>query len=426
MTKKTILLLSYSVSPVRGSEYSVGWNHIKEMSQEHNLVVLYGLAGDHMGDLSEVEGIPQSKSLSNIEWVAVRPNKLTNFLNTLNRSGILNYSFYLAYRFWHLQAYQVAKKITENRTIDVIHYLCPIGFREPGFLWKIDKPYIWGPLGGVENRSIKLAYQKKIWIGVKIFFRNLINKIQFKFSGRVRSAFARSNLVLAATTGIQKELLKVHKIESIWLPENGIVDEMLKEQKIIKVNSGEIVNIIWVGRLAERKSLDILLKALGLVESKSWKLSVIGGGSREEYSRLSQESDIFYNINWVGEIDRQDLFKYYRDAHIHVISSLAEANSTVIWEAMSFGIPTISLDHFGMHDVICERCGIKISTKNQLNIIIENLAKVIENLIREPSVIENLSYGVQICSKSHLWSRRRLMWNQYYDLAISRWVELRK
>ena len=26
-----------------------------------------------------------------------------------------------------------------------------VGYREPGYLWKIEKPFVWGPIGGLEN-----------------------------------------------------------------------------------------------------------------------------------------------------------------------------------------------------------------------------------------------------------------------------------
>ena len=47
--------------------------------------------------------------------------------------------------------------------------------------------------------------------------------------------------------------------------------------------------------------------------------------------------------------------------HLHIITSLGEGNPTTIWEAMDRGIPTVSLNHCGMKDVICDKCGVKIN-----------------------------------------------------------------
>jgi glycosyltransferase involved in cell wall biosynthesis len=422
MTRKTILVLAYSVSPIRGSEYSVGWNYIKEMSQDHNLIVLYGLAGDHMGDVNEVDLSPVCQSLPNVEWVAIRPNWIANLLNTPNRKGVLVYSFYVAYKFWHKQAYQIAKGLLQKRSIDLIHYLCPIGYREPGYLWRINKPYIWGPVGGIENRSLMLAREKGGVVGIKIMLRNTINAAQFRFSPRVRAAFSRADLVLAATSGTQKRIADVQHTLSIVLTENAITDEMLSQQQLVTKRPDAIFNIIWVGRIDEAKSLDILLKALGSIKSESWHLNVIGDGPLKiACSDLAYVLGISDKITWAGKVKRQEVNQYYRAAHVHVISSLLEANTTVIWEAMSFGIPTITLDHFGMHDTVCEKCGAKVPVGGSLQSVVDGMTEQIRRLIENPNLIEQLSEGVRECSRRYTWSQRRLLWNHHYDVAISNW-----
>lgn len=420
MTRKTILLLAYSVSPVRGSEYSVGWNYIREMSQDHNLIVLYGLAGDHMGDVDEVDLSPICRSLSNVEWVAVRPNWIAKLLNTPNRKGFFVYSFYMAYKFWHRQVYQIARDLVQTRPIDLIHYLCPIGYREPGYLWKIDKPYIWGPVGGIENRSVKLAREKGTVVGAKIMLRNAVNTVQFRFSSRIMAAFSRADMVLAATTGTQKRIADVQHIASILMTENAITDEMLDNQRIVTVKPDACFNMIWVGRIDERKSLDILLKALGAIHSGPWHLSVIGDGPlKTAFRELAHTLGISANITWAGKVTRQEVNQYYREAHVHVISSLLEANTTVIWEAMSFGIPTVALDHFGMHDTVCEKCGVKVPMVGTLQSVVGSLAQQLSRLMQRPALIEQFSQGVLECSRRYTWAQRRALWNNYYDAAIS-------
>jgi glycosyltransferase involved in cell wall biosynthesis len=427
MTRKTILILAYSVSPARGSEYSVGWNYIREMSQDHNLVVMYGLAGDHMGDVDEVDLSPICQSLPNVEWVAVRPNWIANLLNSPNRKGFFVYSFYVAYKFWHRQVFQIAKDLVQSRSIDLIHYLCPIGYREPGYLWKIEKPYIWGPVGGIENRSVKLAFEKGTVVGAKILLRNAVNAVQFRFSPRVRAAFGRADVVLAATSGTQRQIANVQHVASVLMAENAITVEMLCEQRLVTVAPGACFNIIWVGRIDEGKSLDILLKALGAIGSGPWHLSVIGDGPlKTACTELAHKLGISAHITWTGKVMRQEVNRYYREAHVHVISSLLEANTTVIWEAMSFGIPTVALDHFGMHDTVCEKCGVKVPVDGTLQSVVSSLAEQLSRLMEHPALIGQLSQGVLECSRRYTWTQRRALWNNYYESATSHWLAHRR
>jgi len=423
MKRKTILVLAYSISPVRGSEYSVAWNYVKEMSENNNLIVLYGLAGDHMGDLDEIQKSEICQNMINVQFVAVQPNIVTNLFNSLNRKGILTYTFYFAYRLWHKQAYEIAQKITAERSIDLIHFLAPIGYREPGYLFKINKPYIWGPIGGIQNRPLKIILEKNITTGIKTILRNSVNLLQFKFNSRVKSALKRANLLLASTTETQKLILDTYEIQSIHLPENAITLDMLRNQKLVSFSPNECVNIIWVGSIDERKSLDILLSALSIMKTSNWHLYVVGTGHLlKKCKELSIINKINDKITWVGKVNRDVVNDYYRKSHLHAITSMGEGNPTTIWEAMSFGIPTITLDHCGMHDVVCDKCGVKVAITS-LKETTNNFAIQLEHLITSPALITKLSQGVIEYSKQYDWEQRKADWEKYYDLAIKNWEE---
>jgi len=218
MSRMTILVMAFSISPIRGSEYSVGWNYVREMSRYHDLVVLYGLAGDFMGDLEEIEDSEICKTMKGVEFVPVRPSRFANLLNAPNRAGIVPYSFYLAYRIWHWQAYRKAQQIMAERQIDIVHYLCPIGYREPGYLWKLDKPYIWGPIGGVKNRPARIIAQRSVAAGIKTVLRNAVNSFQFRYSARLPKALQRSDVLLTVSSEMEDLLRRVHNVSSIVLP----------------------------------------------------------------------------------------------------------------------------------------------------------------------------------------------------------------
>lgn len=427
MTRKTILLLAYSVSPTRGSEYSVAWNYIREMSQDHDLIVLYGLAGDHMGDLEEVAQSQVCQNLPHVDWVPIRPNWLATLLNTPNRNGFMVYSFYLAYRVWHKQSYAIALELLKTRHIDLIHHLCPIGYREPGYLRKLQKAFIWGPVGGIDNRSVKLVLEKSWVAAIKVFLRNTINTLQFRFSPRVKHALQRADLLFSSTTRVQAHIRNAYKIDSIVMPENAITDEMLSRQRVVSAGSDDTLKLIWVGRIDEAKALDILLNALAPLKAKRWHLTVVGDGpSRGACAELALELGIDEKINWTGKLPRHEVDMHYKNTHLNVITSLFEGNPTVIWEAMSFGIPTLTLDHFGMHDTVCEKCGHKVSTHGSLSAVVDGVTSKIAQLIDHPEQIEHLSKGVHQCAKQYTWSQRRLDWSLHYDTAIQNWKSSQK
>lgn len=423
--EKKILMIAYAVSPTRGSEYSVAWNYINEMSKDNDLVVLYGTSGNHIGDFEEIESWLLTNSIPNVKFVPVYPNGFTLKLNYLNRKNIFPYVFYLAYNFWHRQVYETAKKLIKNEHFDLIHFLNPIGYREPGYLWKLGFPYIWGPIGGIPNRPEHLF--KDLTLKNKTLFtvRNWANSIQFKYNRRLKKALSSTDLLLTATTENKVLIQKEYKIESIYLPENAII-ESRAHLRIINIKKDDICNIAWIGFIDSRKSLNFLIEALGKVQIENWHLHVIGEGSlKQAMQQLAAKMLIIDKITWHGHIQRSEVFEILNSTHLHVITSLGEGNPTTIWEAMDRGIPTISLNHCGMKDVICERCGVKINIESVQQIKMD-LAYAISDLILNPTKINNLSAGVLECAKSHRWSKRRQLFNVYYELAIENWKQKSK
>lgn len=420
--RKNILVLAYAISPIRGSEFSVAWNYINEMSKDNDLVVLYGSAGNHMGDFDELESWLLTYSIPNVRFVPVYPNGFTLTLNYLNRKGILPYVFYLAYNLWHRQVFEIAKELIKKEHFDLIHFLNPIGYREPGHLWKIELPYIWGPIGGIPNRPKHLF--KDLTLKNKTLFtvRNWVNSIQFKYNGRLKKALSATDLLLTATTENQVLIQKEYKKESLYLPENAIVKSKAIP-RIINMKEGDICNIVWIGSIDSRKSLNFLIEALRKVQIENWHLHILGEGSlKQAMQQLAEKMLINTKITWHGHIPRSEVFGILNSTHLHIITSLGEATTTVLFEAMTNGIPTISLNHCGMKDVICERCGVKINVES-VEQVKKDLAFAISDLIMNPTKINNLSAGVLECAKSHTWNKRRQLFNGYYELAIENWKQ---
>lgn len=422
---KNILVLAYAISPHRGSEYSVAWNYVTAMSRYHRLTVLYGTSGDHMGDTSEMERYARVHPLPNVRFVAVAPSRNAERLNALNKRGIFVYSFYLAYRLWHKSVYRVAQELVQAEHFDLVHYVGPIGYREPGYLWKLDLPYLWGPIGGTCNPSFRLFGATTSFPGFcKLLFRSVANVLQLHFDQRIRHALRRSDELLTATTANRDNIRRIHNIDSVWLPENGIKRQVVRPDAAKYAN--ETLHFIWVGRIDANKALIVLLKALQSLDSDSIiVVHIVGDGPlRKRMQDYAERNGIGHLIEWHGKIPRNKVLELLQKCHLHIISSLSEGNPTTIWEAMSCGVPTMSLDHCGMHDVICERCGIKIPV-HSYGQMVRDMGAQLQQVIRNPLILKSLSDGVLQCIPGFRWENRIELFNELYDRVIEK-HELRR
>lgn len=410
-----ILVLAYTVSPFRGSEYSVAWNYITRMSIEHKLTVIYGTSGDHIGDTDELEQYIKKNPLMNVRFVGVKPSRKGIILNFLNEHNIFNYSFYLAYKDWHKEVYKTAKELLENNNFDLIHYLNPIGYREPGYLWKLDLPYMWGPIGGFTNYPKKMMNILPFSYKLKYFFRSIINSFQIRHSKRVLKAIKRADLVLACTSENQNIINKRYDINVKYLPENGLLEDAIIDEEKFENIENRTINIIFVGSLDGRKNTITLLQAIKYLNCKnSFHVDIVGDGPLfTQLSTFIMVNNLESIVTLHGSMKREDINNLYNKAHIHVITSLGEGNPTVLWEAMSFGVPTLTVDHCGMHDTVTESTGFKIPVDSCENIA-KNIANVLEEININRDILKTKALATIERSKNYLWDVRVKAFNQYY------------
>ena len=416
---KSILVLAYSISPIRGSEYAVAWNYVKHMSKDNKLTVLFGLAGDHMGDFDEMEECMRESPFENVTFIPVAPNWLAKKLNWFNRHGVLVYTFYWAYQVWHKQAYKKAKELVLNEKFDLVHYLCPIGYREPGYLWKLDLPYMWGPICGAKNFRWVLFNNLSLTARLRYGFHNIANSIQLYTNSRIRKAFRHTDVLLAATTENRDIFNRVYGVDCGYLTENGLTAPALLNMKKFD-NIRNHVNLIFVGRLDYGKNLTMLLHALAGIKRKDIiHLDVVGDGP---LLNLLENQAVKYNldknITFHGRLPRNEAVKMFSNAHLHVITSIGEANTTVFFEAMSYGVPTLSLDHSGMHDTVKDTTGYKIKVTNSYKETVNAITKTINDIISTPDELKNKAMAVIEDSRNYQWSERVKFFEMCYEDCI--------
>jgi glycosyltransferase involved in cell wall biosynthesis len=416
---KTILLLAYQISPTKGSEYAVGWNFLINLAKNNKVFVLTGVSGDHMGDTKEIEEYFKDNPHPNINLIVVKPTRLANLINWPNRVGIIGPIFYLAFPFWQKLAYKIAKEIVVREEIDVVHQLNPIGFREPGYLWKLNKPFIWGPVGGAI--FVNPVLMKSLPLTSKFFFfiKNRINSFQLKYNQRIRKAADKASEIVFCNTENKENFERYLGKTGQIISEQGV----FYSNKIkIDTNMGcnEKLNLVWAGQISYRKNLFLLFRSLSLItNSTKWVVNIIGDGPGvRELKDLANELSISNNIIWHGRITRHETILIMGRSDLHCMTSLGEGNPAVLYEAISLGVPTISLDRDGMHDTLANDNGILIPISSY-DETIEQYAKKIDSLIENPTFLEDLKERTNIMAEQVTWEKKIQKFEEIYENAIN-------
>lgn len=208
-----VLVNCYACSPYKGSEPGMGWNFVRCLSQYHELHV-----------------ITESKFQLDLErYLSGHPeyrNNLTFYYIKRERHQLLRKiwppSYYWYYRDWQRKAFSLAQELHKCQHFNLVHQLNMIGYREPGYLYKMDIPFIWGPIGGFNITPWQLLSLMGVYGSLFYACRNLINLCQMYFSVRVRQAVKRSRCLIAATTGDDRVIYKLYRRNSILISEVGV------------------------------------------------------------------------------------------------------------------------------------------------------------------------------------------------------------
>jgi len=150
------------------------------------------------------------------------------------------------------------------------------------------------------------------------------------------------------------------------LPSTSDIKEFLKlTPKKHNAKDAEI-NFVSVGRLTWQKDFPLMLGSFHRMQKKTKKkliLSIIGTGQlSDQINEIIQKLNIKENINLVGEIDHDDLPKFFSKMDIYLQTSVTEGSPLTIKEAMAAGLPVVSSNVGGIKElVINDKTGILFS-----------------------------------------------------------------
>ena len=399
-----ILISAHEFSPSQGSECAEGWNIVQGLvkNKHLNITVLYARGSQYSPNAyfnavqEHYKNIPIE---SNLKLIPINQPKLTLLIAKFNRfitanKGSIGFPilYYIGYAFWQKRVYGTTKKLMLVQPIDLIHHLTQITYREPGFLWKIKIPFIWGPTGGVDGISMQLLNSLSLKQKIFELIRNLSNSLQFNFKPRIRNALKKSNLIYAFSENDRKRFSKLNSNVKILL-DSGTKPS---QKSIIRNYMGlpKKLNIIWVGQLIERKGLILLIRSLEKIENvnEKLKINILGNGPLINYYQQEVKKRSLTCVQFLGSIPHKKMQNVFNDSDILVHTSYREATTHVVPEALSTGLPVLCHDAFGLSIAITKECGIKIPLKS-FSKSVDGFSKNIEYILNNPQTIKKLSEG---------------------------------
>ncbi len=121
--------------------------------------------------------------------------------------------------------------------------------------------------------------------------------------------------------------------------------------------------LLSVGNLLEAKGFHFLIKAVSFIQQNDVELLIIGEGSyRRSLEELISKLNLNDKITLLGERPHKDIAKWYSAADLFCLTSLREGRPNVILESIACGTPVVTMDRWGLPEIVTQGSGILIDS----------------------------------------------------------------
>lgn len=386
---KSTIISAYACDPFKGSEPGIGWNWAIELAKlQYNVFVI-------------TRGINKEKIEKGLANLTPMPNiqfhyyELPNWLKFIEKTPFGVYSHYY---FWQIGIKAVAQKIIDNNSIDVVHHLTWGVFRQTSFLYKLNKPFVFGPVGGAEMTPNKLLLS----LPLKDYFKELLRV----FANYILIHNPALNKMYKHTKVIFSRTEETYNFLPLKYNNKKFVQVDIGIRKIHyhnKKNEGEKLKLLYVGRFMGWKGVHLSIDAINKINaiSNQVEFTIIGSGPFETQLKNRAKSNQIKFIDWVPQ---SELPSYYQSHDCFLFPSFHDSGGTVILEAFSNGIPVICLNIGGPSKYVDNSCGFKIEIENKsANQIVDEISQVIVNLNNNKHKLEALKLEAYKKAEFYNW-----------------------
>lgn len=158
----------------------------------------------------------------------------------------------------------------------------------------------------------------------------------------------------------------------------------------------DIIDILYVGQVSKVKGVHILIDAIKRIDSRNFRLHIVGAGSEFEYMKKLANSDS--RIDFRGFVSGEELAQSYQEANVVVVPSMCnEAFGIVNIEAFAYGTPVVVSDIGGLPELVEEGYNGYMFQPGDA----AELSHILDGLIRNPERLRKIEEGAFIARSKY-------------------------
>lgn len=327
--------------------------------------------------------------------------------------------YYYHYRHWLQHAAQFAEQLDKKEHFDIIHQVTLAGFRFPGYLWRLHKPLLWGPCGGMDNAPYRMLPSLRLIDIVGYTLRNIINSWQKRFGYAARVYSRHAAYILASTREGARVIHNIWKRPGEYMCEIGTETTFIEGAEPTIHHPETFLRVCWAGVMDnQRKNLPLLFRALEFCESPV-EVRVMGDGAlKTHWENLSVRVPSRHRITFLGLVSHEAVFAEMKNSHVFCITSVKDDTSSVLLEALQHGLPVVAPNSCGFAGVITDECGIRIDI-DWPKPFAENYGKALNRLAQDEFLRMRLSQGAINRATEFSWSKKTERLKEIYETLVA-------
>ena len=175
----------------------------------------------------------------------------------------------------------------------------------------------------------------------------------------IRERIRKLDGVIALHREQKKEIRRIFEVQEAKIKVVGVGynDRIFFQISEKKERTGPF-QIIFAGKISEKKGVCSLLRALSDLPYREEQLKVVlagGHGPEAEYREIRRlAADCRYPVSFPGLLSQRELADYFRQSDVFVLPSFFEGLALVNIEAMACGCKVVCSDLPGMAEWFCE------------------------------------------------------------------------
>ena len=334
-----ILLSALACEPGKGSELEVGFRAMLGAASQHEVWVLtnkdtipavrHGIQGLPEAERIHLEGIDFGVDAEGIELLTIP-------------------GFHFYYDRWQRRAASRARQLDRVVDFDVVHHVTLAAYWTRTGVAAIDKPLVWGPVGGGVEPPLRLL-RALGWRGLlEDAGRFLARRFLAQF-GPARRAQRRAVITFAQNPATLERIRTRGRIVSL-------TNATAVQLNVAAPPSGPRTrDVLFVGRLVAWKGPMLALRAFRYVQDGGARLVFCGRGyERRRMERAAKRWGIAERVRFEGWLPRDVLLSRLATAGVLLHPALHEEAGLCVAEALALGTPAVCLDHGGPPEILRE------------------------------------------------------------------------